>query len=97
MCLVHSVKTVDWKACVAVRVMQTEVKTDGKRLQTDGQTWAQLFTGADTMFTVKYMRENIANSLAFVNEAWDMETDRDSYELSWAHVHKPESERCFTV
>lgn len=26
-----------------------------------------------------------------------METDRDSYELSWAHVHEPECERCSVV
>lgn len=50
----------------------------------------------NTVFVVKYMR-GLLCCLAFVNVAQDMETDRKSYELSWAHEHKPECERCSTV
>lgn len=56
-------------------------QTNTQCLQTDRQTWAQLFTSVNTVFTVKYMGIYFY-LFAFVREAWDMETDRDSYELS---------------
>lgn len=43
------------------------------------------------------VHERLLCCLAFVNVAQDMETDRKSCELSWAHEHKPECERCSIV
>lgn len=63
-------------------------------LQTDRQTWAQLctFTCVNTVFQVQWTTwQNIYFCLHLRKR--EMEMDKDSYELSWAHVHEPECER----
>lgn len=79
--------------CAAVHLRQLEQTDETVRrcLQTDGQTWAQLCVSVQCYSEVR------VTTFASGWGGWggggrEMETDRDSDELSRAHVHKPECE-----
>lgn len=84
-------KTITWNACAAMHAKQLRQtdKTVTRCLQTDRQTWAQL-----CMFTcvqVILLCLNLWQRL----EKWRQ--TENSFELSWAIVHKPECERCSII
>ncbi len=94
-------ETITWKACAAMHVMQLRQtdKTVKQCLQTGRpeqscvclHVWIQYLQYSEVYEMIFFYL------FAFVKEVWEIETDRDSCELSWAHVDEPECERCSIV
>lgn len=52
-------QTITWRVCAAMHIMQLMQTNNYTCLQTERQTWAQLFTSVNRVLTAKYMRDFI--------------------------------------